>query len=62
MYHPLCLVKGEKQEENLVLAKLGKVIPYNLKDKALKVLCDFNSWRSLLVFKCGTFWSFVICS
>ncbi|KAK7847263.1 hypothetical protein CFP56_006935, partial [Quercus suber] len=45
---PLCLVEGEKQEGNLVLAKLGKVISYNLKDKALKVLCDFNSWRSLL--------------
>ena len=33
MYHPLCLVEGEKQEENLVLAIPGKVISYNLKDK-----------------------------
>ena len=30
MYRPLCLVEGEKQEENLVLAKLGKVISYKI--------------------------------
>ena len=30
MYRPLCLVEGEKQEENLALAKLGKVISYKI--------------------------------
>ena len=43
VYRPLCLVEEEKKEEsNLVLAIPGKVISFNLKDKALKVLCDLK--------------------
>lgn len=62
MYHPLCLVEVGKS----CAAIPGKVISYNLKDKALKVLCDlcpdkkfcagafkkFNTFQFMETFAC----------
>ncbi|KAF5441814.1 hypothetical protein F2P56_036964 [Juglans regia] len=40
VYHPLCLLEGETQEEaTLVLVVPGEVISYNLKTNAFKTLC-----------------------